>query len=458
MVARALRALKEHRLRFQGTLAFVLAFVAPPAANASIFAVDSMTDAPDASLGNGTCATAGGDCTLRAAIQEANQDADSDTIQMPVGIYTLTLVGNDDLAVVGDLDVRNPVAIEGAGADVTVIEAGGIDRVFEMPLVAGAPLISIDSLTIRGGAVTDAPGAGIAHQDDDGALILDSVTLTANHVTGTVSAATGGAISVNGGGNVTLLDCLLFENSADRGGAIFTNSTFTLAESTLTDNVARVGSAVESYGSTVIHASTIWGNQATGGAAVDLGDGQLVLRNSTLSDNTATSATVVLFGDLLSVERSTIFDNASDGSIRAITGIVEAIGTVLAGSLGTVECDADGGILATLEYNLDDDGSCVPSGTSITAANPGLGPLADNGGPTLTHAPLPGSPLIDAAEASPICTGADQRGLPRPVDAGGDPTARCDIGSVELAPEPAGVALAIASLISLALRSPRGPA
>jgi hypothetical protein len=66
--------------------------------------------------------------------------------------------------------------------------------------------------------------------------------------------------------------------------------------------------------------------------------------------------------------------------------------------------------------------------------NPMLGSLADNGGPTMTHALLPGSPAIDAADPA-MCPSADQRGAPR-VDGDGDSVAACDIGAFEYLPEP----------------------
>jgi hypothetical protein len=313
-------------------------------------------------------------------------------------------------------------------------------------------------VTIRGGATTNAGGGGIAHSDD-GTLLLSSVTLTDNHVAGMTANAAGGALDVNGGGTVTLEDCLLWDNSADRGAAIFTNSTLTVLDSTITGNLARVGSALESYGTTTVVGTTIWDNESTGGAVVDLAGDQTILWNSTLTLNTAAGPLVLVSGaDALDIGRSTLFDNTAFGTIRVVTGVVDAIGSVIAGSIGTQECDADGGTFGLLDYNLDDDGSCVPSATGITAADPVLGALADNGGPTLTRAPLAGSPLIDAAEASPLCAGVDQRGFPRPVDGGGDPTARCDIGAVELAPEPAGAALAITSIGAFALRRRHRPA
>ena len=60
-----------------------------------------------------------------------------------------------------------------------------------------------------------------------------------------------------------------------------------------------------------------------------------------------------------------------------------------------------------------------------------LGPLADNGGPTMTHALLPGSPAIDAGRNSGAPM-TDQRGLPRPQDANGDGWAVVDIGAYEV--------------------------
>ena len=75
--------------------------------------------------------------------------------------------------------------------------------------------------------------------------------------------------------------------------------------------------------------------------------------------------------------------------------------------------------------NVDSDGTCAavsPSLNFTVIMDPKLDPLADNGGPTLTHLPQPDSPLIDMGT---ICEPNDQRGFPRP--AGRD----CDIGAVE---------------------------
>ena len=78
--------------------------------------------------------------------------------------------------------------------------------------------------------------------------------------------------------------------------------------------------------------------------------------------------------------------------------------------------------------------------TNILDVDPLLAPLADNGGPTPTHALLPGSPAIDAGnptacfalDGTPLLV--DQRGVFRPLDGDGDGTARCDIGAFEYSP------------------------
>jgi hypothetical protein len=78
-------------------------------------------------------------------------------------------------------------------------------------------------------------------------------------------------------------------------------------------------------------------------------------------------------------------------------------------------------------HNVFTDATCAPVPTDGVVGDARLGPLADNGGPTLTHALLPGSPAIDAADAA-LCPATDQRGVARPQGAG------CDAGAVEATP------------------------
>src|ERR1700690_3615662 len=116
----------------RSSLPLALPLVFSPASRAATFNVNSTADAVDASPGDGTCATAGGDCTLRAAIMEANALPGSHTINVPAGLYILTIPGiGEENAAQGDLDVTGSVTIAGAGPGSTIVDGGGIDRVFE---------------------------------------------------------------------------------------------------------------------------------------------------------------------------------------------------------------------------------------------------------------------------------------------------------------------------------------
>ena len=95
---------------------------------------------------------------------------------------------------------------------------------------------------------------------------------------------------------------------------------------------------------------------------------------------------------------------------------------------GATECGT--GATTSLGYNVVDDASCALTGPhdTVTTADPLLGPLTDNGGPTPTRLPAAGSPLVDAipTTVTNLCNGTDQRGISRPQGPG------CDIGSVEV--------------------------
>ena len=113
------------------TLTLWLGHVQP--AQAASFTVNSTLDAPDASGGDGVCATVTGACTLRAAIQEANTSTTADTIDVAPGIYTLSLRGvREDLAATGDLDVTAPVTINGSASGATIIDGNHADRIFDV--------------------------------------------------------------------------------------------------------------------------------------------------------------------------------------------------------------------------------------------------------------------------------------------------------------------------------------
>jgi hypothetical protein len=143
-------------------------------------------------------------------------------------------------------------------------------------------------------------------------------------------------------------------------------------------------------------------------------DGTVTILNSTIVGNNAPGGTtgglmVATFGApvLVTVQNSIVADNSSYGC--------------------QIEGNPAQAVLTSLGGNLFTDGSCAPIAGDVIVASgtAGYDTLADNGGPTLTHALLPGSPAIDTAETA-ACPATDQRGIVR--------DAACDIGSYEFVP------------------------
>ena len=153
------------------------------AAPASItFTVNSPLDRVDTNAGDGQCQTAGGACTLRAAIMEADQTSGAGaTIIVPAGTYSLTIPADiTDTANTGDLNLTTPasgnplISLQGAGAGSTIIDANGLDRVL---LVAVGRTASLSGLTLRGGFIDGANGGGLYNA---GTVTLDHVTTSSN--------------------------------------------------------------------------------------------------------------------------------------------------------------------------------------------------------------------------------------------------------------------------------------
>ena len=147
---------------------------------------------------------------------------------------------------------------------------------------------------------------------------------------------------------------------------------------------------------------------------------------------------------------STITDNSTDpdyghggSGIYSRDGDVTIRNTIIAGNrVEGGEGPDCSGVLASVESTLIQNlESCfVQSGSNnLFGVEPKLGPLRNNGGQTLTHALLAGSPAIDAGNpnapgsTATACAATDQRGVARPQDGNADGQARCDIGAYEVA-------------------------
>jgi large repetitive protein len=178
-----------------------------------------------------------------------------------------------------------------------------------------------------------------------------------------------------------------------------------------------------------------------GGLFVD-GDGEATVENSTVSGNRAGQfGGGLLVSSRVTVRSSTIADNnaPSGGGINNGGGPLIGDGFVFLGNSIVANNPTGGncaGTITSLGGNVENGDTCqLRELSDQPGTNPRLGPLADNGGPTWTHALLAGSPAIDAGDPEfdpldPPLT-ADQRGLARVADGTGDGTARIDIGAFE---------------------------
>ncbi len=421
-------------------------------AGAATFVVDSTADEVDTTPGNGICATLAGTCTLRAAVQEANALAGPDTIVLPGGLFLLTRAGNaEEFAATGDLDVTDDLTIEGAGTASTTIDGGGIDRVLHVRFSDGKnPGLTLRDVTIAGGQVTDAPGGGL-YFASAGIALVERTEFTGNHVLGEESSAVGGAISSNAGGNLTVRESRLAGNSADRGGALFSNSFLLVEDSTIADNDARASSALDSFGSAILRRSVVSGNEATGNYTISASTANLTIEDATLSSNIDPFTIVSVSEATGTLRNVTIANNDSFSAVDGfVDGTVQILNSIVYNPLAVQECTAStGGQVVSLGYTLDRDGTCATGALGdLPSTDPLLGPLADNGGPTHTHLLLAGSPAIDAGDDL-SCTLQDQRGVARPQDGDGDGMAHCDLGAVEV-PEPRGAALGLAAMAAVA--------
>ncbi len=402
-------------LRGLALLAIILAAQLPVVAQAAAFSI------------------ADGDVAgLIAAINTANATSGADTINLaPGGTYTLTAVDNTSAGANGLPIITSQITINGNGATIQRSSAAGTPS-FRIFSIAGpnAGDVRLDRVTIRGGDSLN--GGGILNY---GTMTMTNSTVSNNY------GQTGGGIWSPG--TVAISSSTIRENTSFYYGAGITNGAIlTLTDSTVNGNSTggyRGGGIVNLGGHATLTNSTVSGNNSDGQGAGGILNwaGALTLINSTVSGNTGNGygggISQVYYGTL-TLANSTVSGNRDIGG--AAGGILNDSGTTrLKNTIIANNSPGDcGGVITTLGHNIASDASCVglTGSGDLNSTNPLLGPLANNGGPTQTHAQLPGSPAIDAvplanltdANGFPIV--ADQRGVARPQGAAGD------IGAVEL--------------------------
>ncbi len=338
---------------------------------------------------------------------------DGDTVSFDASVSGTITLSSMPLIVTAD------VFINGPGADVLTVSGGGGTNVFE---IGSGKNVTLSGLTITNG------------YDDNGGGILNSGNLTIYDcvISGNNSTGYGGGIS-NDGGSLQITESTISGNTATRGG----------------------GGIHNKNGSTAIHRSTISGNDAWAGGgilnmtSVDV-TALVTIENSTISGNTATgpkgggihnepqfsySGTSGLpdppappgsSGGTATVQLTfaTITNNTSTegkgGGIYgyAVNGVsrVQYLNTIIAGNTADsgADCYNENGFMNSLGCSMVDDAVSASPGAgdvSVVDGDPKLGPLADNGGPTLTHALLSGCKAINAASTNSY--ELDQRGNSR---------------------------------------------
>ncbi len=398
--------------------------------------------------------TSASTCTLNDAITSANSNFNwgaCTATDLPYGADTINITATGTMnrtAIVPP--VFSPMDINGPGSDLLDIhrQSGGDYRLF-----ANNPgtTTSLSGVTLSNGRLVDefSLGAGLSNS---GTLTLDDVVVRdSQFVTSSAS-----------------------EDTFAAGGGIYNTGTLTLRHSTVADNSATVsqtatsgasdatafGGGIYSEGPLTIERSTISGNTASASvasadasaSAVAEGGGianltySLALTASTVSGNESVATapapattsergggihntgTLVATGD-------TIVDNTGVQSANLAPDGDESLTSTILFSEGEPNCDGsvetDGG------FNLEFPASCTGLAAAVHA-DPLLGTLADNGGPTWTHAFDGLSPALDQGKGAGATT--DQRDLVRPVDlaianaVGGD---GADIGAFEAQDEDA---------------------
>ncbi|MDP5183437.1 right-handed parallel beta-helix repeat-containing protein [Blastococcus sp. BMG 814] len=298
--------------------------------------VTTTKDTADHDLGDGECADAWGQCSLRAAVQQADASGGGTVVLAKKATYALTLHGEDDTGAAGDLDVSSAVTIEGNGA---TVDARGEHRVFDV--LAGGWL-KLNHLTVTGGAALGeglpASGGGVRNA---GVLEVERSTITGNTAT-----RAGGGIEASPGSTTTINRSTLSHNSTgagpgNGGGLHLTGAgTVHVTRSVVSGNTAAAeggglwnsGAGTMTVERTKVVGNTASGDDATmggGGLFQDAGSGTLTVTRSEIRHNVADGAAGSGGGILndqgtVVVERSIISGNSSQ---RAGGGIEANVGT-----------------------------------------------------------------------------------------------------------------------------------
>lgn len=297
--------------------------ILPITSEAATFTVNSKVDDVDIAPGDRVCATAGGLCTLRAAIQEANALPGADTIVLKAKKYFLTIPGAfEDDAATGDLDITDDLTIQGVSSAETIVNGGALDRVFQIigPIIVKFVNLSIQNGFSRddgagihnsGGTVSlvscsvannvssssaEVRGGGIFSTGVGSSLKIKSTSVIKNVVISSGLGAHGGGIAVSNGGTLNILASKIAYNSAtsaadiaEGGGILSFNGTGV----TITNSEVLANSAISSSG-----------DSAGGGIMLSQDSTAAVITETNISKNSSTSGSIAFGGGFYFAEES----------------------------------------------------------------------------------------------------------------------------------------------------------
>jgi predicted outer membrane repeat protein len=293
-------------------------------------------------------------------------------------------------------------------------------------------LVNVLRCTFDHNKTLDGDGGAIDGDTDN----PSSIGATNSTFTYNTSKADGGAIDSEGG-DITLTSCVVSHDTATNGqGGGFadgggTGNTTTVTDTTVDSNTAggNGGGIAASGGTLIMTCSTVSNNRSgsDGGGiylGVVFGGPASSIVNCTISGNGAANAGGGIASDAtnnITITNDTIaFNFSALGGGLAQTGNLGLItigNTIIAKNIATTDPDVYTNPFAIEDagHNLvfTDPQSLFTDPSDIVGIDPLLGPLANNGGPTKTHALLKGSPAINTGDDS-LAPSTDQRGVKRP--------------------------------------------
>jgi CSLREA domain-containing protein len=415
------------------------------------FYVNSVADKVDKTPGDGKCDTGAfvdgttPECTLRAAIDEVNAKAAQNpghlyTVSVAAGTYLLTTSetckykpygGYQQATATITLCISASLTLTGVDPMTTVIDAGLAVQEF---YISENAVVSMSNLTLQHGSNFN--GGSI---ENDGFLTLINDIFSQNRGTGSGGAVYNVSKLVVVGSTFLANGNIPANNPANYSGAAIesdgTTATASIDSSYFTQNNGGQGVAIATYEGTLnVTNSTFSGNIAAGDGVIGLYGGTIAsIANSTISDNSiGNTGAIDTPSGSVTLNNDTIVGNAAGNGSGGVIGAAMTISNTILSSNTDGDCLVDS--VTDLGHNIVQNvtSQCVLGSTTLTGADPQLGPLQIDEGVLPTMSPLANSPALGAGSSaipgsnmSGACTALDERGIVRGVGAA------CSIGAAE---------------------------